>query len=235
MRRLAGLTLAALMWASAPQAATVAGATVWTSVGLTVQQGDPNDLDVWVTPFEMISLIDLAGPVSVPTSIAAADDIDLGTDVDLAASAGVRGGLINLVGFADLSLGLANTGNAPIEVLFLVEYVLSGMAAVDRPLTDTALAFSSIDVSSSLVSIAFFESIDTLLSGTPPALSGFFEARVLVPAGGETVTIDVLTEAQILIDAVPIPLPSAGFLLLAAIGGLAGLRSMSRQVGDRGA
>jgi hypothetical protein len=56
---------------------------------------------------------------------------------------------------------------------------------------------------------------------------------VFLPAGGDAVTIDVLTEAQVLIDAVPIPLPSAGWLLLAAMGGLAAFRSLRLRAGHR--
>lgn len=229
MRLLGGMTVVALLFAQAAQAATVASASVRTWLSVNVVNGNPNDLALDILPFALLDQIDIDGPVSIDISEAEADEAGPDTTVDLAVSTGTGGGLIDLVGFGDLSLILWNMGNDPIEVSFSMTYELDAAVSISRPFSDTAFAFASIDVSSSLASIAFFIQTDTALSALPPTVAGLFSPASFRLAGGEFVDIEVLTEAQVLIDATPIPLPPAGLLLIGSIGALAAVRSGRRQ------
>ena len=229
MRLFTGIAAAGLLLASGAEAATFATGSVRSILSFTVQGGDPNDLDIAITPFETIAIDDIAGAVSIDSDVATADEFSLQTEVDLGASAGPAGGLIDLRGFADFSVTLTNTGTTPFDVLFSVEYFLDASASVAQPLLDTAFGFASIDVSSTVQDIVLFASLDTLVGSMPPTLSDVYAPLAFTLDAGAFEVIDVLTEAQVIIDAAPIPLPPAGMMLVAALGGLAGIGSLRRK------
>ena len=234
MRLFTGIAAAGLLLASGAEAATFATGSVRSILSFTVQGGDPNDLDISITPFETSAINDIAGAISIDSEVVTADEFSLQTEVDLAASGGLSGGLIDLRGFADFSVTLTNVGDTAFDVLFSVEYILDASASVAQPLFDTAYGFASIDVSSTLQDIVLFASLDTLLDSMPPTLSDVYTPFAFTLDPGAFEVIDVLTEAQVVIDAAPIPLPPAGMMLVAALGGLAGVGSLRRKRTCRG-
>jgi hypothetical protein len=207
---------------------------------LTVIQGD-DDVSIIYTPDAPFVVADASGGFGTFASASALGTSGTDTNPDFSLTTGssfdlrseaVGTAVNNAVASAATSearksgrLRLENTGQVAAQIIFQILYDMTWLATVDDPLTETATAEVLWEIllgDTALFSRSFTaDAVAGLPGGTEANTPNTLQLIVeLDPFEIEELTIRASSKGQATTPA-PIPLPAAGWLLIAGLGGLA--------------